>query len=171
MGGGMRPVEWWVRWSKRWVWVVVLAVGLLGVTGMGSWAVGDMGQGDRSTGTQIQALLTGQVGLVPTTGGLRLYNQSPHPLRLVLLSRRSHPVAGIQPMYEEPAHWDFLPWEGRLPGMRVVLAERMLRLQVGDVVLAFAQDGSSQYWGPYVVGETPLPQWEAARQEWQLRLE
>jgi hypothetical protein len=37
--------------------------------------------------------------------------------------------------------------------------------------VAFAQDGSRRYWGPYVVGETSSPEWNPQTQEWQLVLQ
>lgn len=46
-----------------------------------------------------------------------------------------------------------------------------LRLEKGDILAAFAQDGSRRYWGPYVVGETSSPQWQPQGQEWQLVLQ
>jgi hypothetical protein len=71
----------------------------------------------------------------------------------------------------EPVHWDFAPGEGGYQGLLLSLPGGDLQLQPGDVLIAFAQDGSQQYWGPYVVGETPIPQWNPAYGEWQLRLE
>jgi len=45
-----------------------------------------------------------------------------------------------------------------------------LNLKGGDVLIAFAQDGSQGYWGPFVVGESPLPVWDEQHQEWELLL-
>jgi hypothetical protein len=44
-------------------------------------------------------------------------------------------------------------------------------LQAGDVLVAFAQDGSRRYWGPYVVGKTTLPTWNTEQKEWSLVLQ
>ncbi len=109
-------------------------------------------------------------GLIPASGGLRIQNRSPYPVRVVLLSRSVKPLLTDQLPPQAPAHWDFAPWEGRLQGVLVVLAERTVRLNPGDIVVAFAQDGSRRYWGPFVAGETPEPQWNPSQEEWQLLL-
>ena len=44
-------------------------------------------------------------------------------------------------------------------------------LENGDIVVAFAQDGSRLYWGPYVIGETPVPVWNKKTGEWELVLQ
>jgi hypothetical protein len=75
-----------------------------------------------------------------------------------------------KPRYEPPAHWDFSPEEGGAQGLLVSLPDRTLKLKTGDVLVAFAQDGSGRYWGPYVVDETALPLWNAKAAEWQLIL-
>ncbi len=67
-----------------------------------------------------------------------------------------------------PFHWDFAPDEGGRDGLLLALPEGDLALQDGDVIVAFAQDGSQRYWGPYVVGKTSLPHWNGDRSEWQL---
>jgi len=72
--------------------------------------------------------------------------------------------------YDEPIHWDFAPQEGSTSGLILSLPEQTLQLQPGDILVAFAQDGSRRYWGPYVVGETPAPRWQASEAEWQLIL-
>lgn len=71
----------------------------------------------------------------------------------------------------EPSHWDFAPGEGASNGLLLSLPGGDLDLQQGDVLVAFAQDGSSRYWGPYVVGQTQLPYWDSDRQEWQLLIQ
>lgn len=68
----------------------------------------------------------------------------------------------------DPFHWDFAPGEGGRDGLLLALPQGDLNLKTGDVVVAFAQDGSQRYWGPYVVGQTPLPYWNGDRDEWQL---
>ncbi len=99
--------------------------------------------------------------------GLRVRNASPHTVRVVLLSQQSS--QGTQPAnpYRSPVHWDFAPNEGSKAGLLLSLPEGNLTLRRGDVLVAFALDGSRQYWGPYVVGETRgLTQ--SAASEWQL---
>jgi hypothetical protein len=107
---------------------------------------------------------------VPTThptaassGALRMSNQTDQPVRVALLAKRSA-------NYSTPAHWDFAPLEGSVEGLVLSLPEGNLTLNKGDIVVAFAQDGSGRYWGPYVVGETPTPAWNSQVQEWQLTL-
>jgi hypothetical protein len=118
----------------------------------------------------LQAVSPDQSALIPSSGGLVVQNRSPHPVRLVLLSRSEKKPLDSQPKDSTPAHWDFAPWEGRLKGVLVVLSERAVRLKPGDVVVAFAQDGSRQYWGPFVVGETSEPKWDQDTSEWRIVL-
>lgn len=124
----------------------------------------------------------------PHQGPLRVGNQTEHPLRIAFLAQGETP-ADIAISPEEPAiavssttaeslaangterepfHWDFAPAEGSRDGLLLALPEGDLALQDGDVVVAFAQDGSQRYWGPYVVGQTSLPHWNGDRNEWQL---
>ncbi len=93
-------------------------------------------------------------------------NPTERPVRIALLSRRKESKA-----YTEPAHWDFAPMEGGSQGLVLSLPQGNLKLSKGDVLVAFAQDGSRQYWGPYVVGETPFPTWNQQTGEWQLVLQ
>ncbi|MBV8882865.1 MAG: hypothetical protein JO235_02525 [Chroococcidiopsidaceae cyanobacterium CP_BM_RX_35] len=102
-------------------------------------------------------------------GALRVSNQTNQPLRLALLARRSVVAASGQPTYSNPAHWDFAPEEGSRKGLVLSLPDGDFKLKPGDILVAFAQDGSRRYWGPYVVGETPLPVWNN-QGEWQLVL-
>jgi hypothetical protein len=104
-------------------------------------------------------------------GTLRVTNQTTHPVRLALLPVQSTAKSGKQPVYAAPAHWDFAPGEGGNRGLVLALPNGNLKLNRGDVVVAFAQDGSSRYWGPYVVGETGAPLWNGQRSEWQLILQ
>ncbi|MFB2975509.1 hypothetical protein [Microseira sp. BLCC-F43] len=104
-------------------------------------------------------------------GTLRVSNQSTHPVRLALLPVQSNAKSGKQPAYGAPAHWDFAPGEGGSRGLVLALPDGNLKLNRGDVLVAFAQDGSSRYWGPYVVGETGVPLWNSQRSEWQLILQ
>ncbi|MEM9219753.1 MAG: hypothetical protein AAGD25_36170 [Cyanobacteria bacterium P01_F01_bin.150] len=75
------------------------------------------------------------------------------------------------PQYGEPIHWDFVPREGHESGLVLAIAEGYIKVQTGDILTAFAQDGSRRYWGPYVVGITESPVWNSETQEWSLVLE
>lgn len=99
-------------------------------------------------------------------GNLRVSNPTEHPVRVALLTRQI-----AQKTYGEPIHWDFSPMEGGTQGLKVSLPQGDLRLKKGDILVAFAQDGSRLYWGPYIVGETPAPSWNAQKAEWQLVLQ
>ncbi|NES94150.1 MAG: hypothetical protein F6K32_02810 [Desertifilum sp. SIO1I2] len=103
--------------------------------------------------------------LTPTPGGLRVSNQTDSPVRVALLHQLEEDSA-----YSKPAHWDFSPGEGRTQGLILSLPDRDLRLRPGDIVVAFAQDGSRQYWGPFVVGQTAQPVLDSETQEWRLML-
>lgn len=101
-----------------------------------------------------------------STGQLRAGNRTEHPVRLVFLGRQSGSSA-----YGEPAHWDFAPFEGGSKGLILSLPQAELALKPGDILVAFAQDGSRHYWGPYVVGQTRVPVWNPRAKEWQLVLQ
>lgn len=112
---------------------------------------------------------------IATTSNLRVSNRTIHPMRVALLAQ---PPDAVEPtslaqveQYQEPAHWDFAPGEGSQQGLLLSLPDQDLQLHPGDVLVAFAQDGSRLYWGPYVVGVTPLPRWNEQTEEWQLILE
>jgi hypothetical protein len=107
--------------------------------------------------------------IAPLKNGLRVSNQSAYALRLVLLSHRPSKQAGSQ-YGARPAHWDFDPHEGSQRGLLLSLPKQKLTLETGDILVAFALDGSRQYWGPYVVGETADPLQSKGSQEWQLIL-
>jgi hypothetical protein len=98
-------------------------------------------------------------------GNLRVSNPTEHPVRVALLSRHQEKTD------TEPAHWDFSPMEGGSQGLMLSLPQGGLKLKKGDILVAFAQDGSRLYWGPYVVGETPAPIWNPQKAEWQLVLQ
>ncbi|HEY9626217.1 MAG TPA: hypothetical protein V6C84_02860 [Coleofasciculaceae cyanobacterium] len=106
---------------------------------------------------------------------LRVSNQTEYPVRVALLAQQPKTEAAedanANSLYEQPVHWDFAPGEGKAKGLKLSLPDGTLQLQDGDVLMAFAQDGSRRYWGPYVVGKTTLPTWNAALQEWQLNLQ
>ena len=108
-------------------------------------------------------------------GSLRVSNRSNHPLRVALLARQpkdSNAKAGsAQTGFALPAHWDFAPNEGSDRGLLVSLPNQTIRLKRGDIVVAFAQDGSQRYWGPFVVGETQQPAWNPQTAEWELTVE
>ncbi|NJM47222.1 MAG: hypothetical protein HC860_14575 [Alkalinema sp. RU_4_3] len=105
--------------------------------------------------------------LAPVTGGIRVRNRSASPVRIVIL-RRPKPKA-TKPSI--PIHWDFAPREGRLKGFLLALPNETITLDRGDIVTAFAQDGSARYWGPYVVGESSQPIWNDKTTEWEVTLE
>ncbi|HEY9727310.1 MAG TPA: hypothetical protein V6D50_12750 [Chroococcales cyanobacterium] len=98
-------------------------------------------------------------------GGLRVSNLTEHPVRIALLAQKSSTKT-----YGEPAHWDFAPMEGGTQGLILSLPQENLKLKKGDILVAFAQDGSRSYWGPYVVGETSSPVWDRRKTEWELML-
>lgn len=106
-------------------------------------------------------------------GALRMTNQTTQPVRVALLARGSAATSSSsgQPTYNDPAHWDFAPGEGSRQGLILSLPKGNLKLKKGDILVAFAQDGSRRYWGPYVVGETPIPLWNQQTSEWQLILQ
>ncbi|TVQ21268.1 MAG: hypothetical protein EA367_06300 [Leptolyngbya sp. DLM2.Bin15] len=120
-------------------------------------------------------------------GHLRVSNRSIYPVRVALLSRPSDGDMGTIPDLEasipetspttasstpfvEPVHWDFAPAEGSARGLMLSLPDHELSIQPGDIVVAFAQDGSRHYWGPFVVGQTPMPAWHTQDEEWHLVL-
>jgi hypothetical protein len=103
-------------------------------------------------------------------GTLRMSNQTNQPVRLALLARQSVSKGSgtKQTNYDVPVHWDFAPQEGSEKGLILSLPQNNLKLEKGDILVAFAQDGSRRYWGPYVIGETQLPKWNYQNREWQL---
>ncbi len=119
------------------------------------------------------------------SGKLRVSNRSEHPIRLALRlkaeklqtskygdkHRDKYGEKLARQPYEAPAHWDFFAGEGSDRGLLVALPNRSLNLTRGDIVVAFAQDGSQRYWGPFVVGEVSGPTWNETTQEWKLVLD
>ncbi|BAZ82628.1 hypothetical protein NIES73_39110 [Sphaerospermopsis kisseleviana NIES-73] len=105
-------------------------------------------------------------------GSLRMSNKTNQPVRLVLLGQHStvKNTSANKNKYNVPAHWDFDPQEGSEKGLILSLPEGNLKLDQGDILVAFAQDGSRRYWGPYVVGKTPSPKWNPQTEEWELIL-
>ena len=131
---------------------------------------------ESSSQKRESTVLSDQVNSDTTTkvpGLLRVSNKTTQPVRLVLLARQlSQKSANANKIKSTPpAHWDFAPEEGSERGLVLSLPQANLRLEKGDILVAFAQDGSRQYWGPCVVGETSSPQWQPQRQEWQLVLQ
>ena len=106
-------------------------------------------------------------------GALRMSNKTEQPVRVALLAQRSAATSSSsgQLTYAEPVHWDFAPGEGSQQGLILSLPKDNLKLKKGDILVAFAQDGSRRYWGPYVVGETAVPIWNQQSSEWQLFLQ
>lgn len=109
-------------------------------------------------------------------GRLRVSNQTEHPLRVALLPQTAiaSEESGANPaqlIYSEPVHWDFAPQEGGQKGLLLSLPDGRLEIQQGDILVVFAQDGSRRYWGPFVVGKTSEPAWDAGSSEWQLVLQ
>ncbi len=130
---------------------------------------------------QAERQAEGQAPATPLTAGnlgkLRVSNPTDHPVRVALLAQKSEAAensasvnsgAELDLTFVEPVHWDFAPGEGRTRGLILSLPDQDLQLQDGDVLVAFAQDGSRRYWGPYVVGQTASPQWNSETTEWQL---
>jgi hypothetical protein len=122
------------------------------------------------------ATLSDAVTVAGRLGALRVSNQTQHPVRVALLSKQPQTrgmvaAKALKPDYSPPAHWDFAPEEGAKRGLLLSLPHVDLKLQPGDVLVAFAEDGSRLYWGPYVVGETIAPIWDSQTAEWQLILQ
>lgn len=82
----------------------------------------------------------------------------------------SSPIESASSTYRDPVHWDFVPGEGAARGLVLGLPDADLVVQPGDVITAFAQDGSQRYWGPYVAGDTDFPRWNPETDEWVLIL-
>jgi hypothetical protein len=128
--------------------------------------------------TQASELPIAAALTLAPSGKLRVSNRSQHPIRLAMRlkaeklrgDKYNEKVANPN-RYEVPAHWDFYAGEGGDRGLIVALPNRSVHLSKGDVVMAFAQDGSRRYWGPLIVGETDNPIWNPATQEWNLVLE
>jgi hypothetical protein len=126
-----------------------------------------------SSGDRIMTYHQGSGGKAANQGSLRMSNQTNQPVRLALLSRRSLTKGSSSEENKNntvPAHWDFAPQEGSEKGLILSLPKGKLDLQKGDILVAFAQDGSRRYWGPYIVGETSSPNWSSQHKEWQLIL-
>lgn len=125
---------------------------------------------EQNTQKTISVLASRQAGNSNTKylGDLRMSNQTDQPVRLALLARQSNQKGAVKETTDIPAHWDFDPQEGSAEGLILSLPQGNLKIEAGDILVAFAQDGSRRYWGPYVVGETSLPTWDAQKREWVL---
>lgn len=122
----------------------------------------------------ITAAKTDLKAIAAVQGLLRVGNPTDHPVRVAVLLKKPgvKDSADQSPTaYEAPAHWDFDPGEGGEKGLLLSLPNRQIKLKKGDILVAFAQDGSRRYWGPYVVGETSIPSWTPKVAEWRLTLQ
>lgn len=92
-------------------------------------------------------------------GTLRVGNLTEHPIRIVVQLR-------VNSTQTEPVNWDFAPGEGGTQGLQLSLPQDRVKLNKGDIIFAFATDGSRAYWGPNVVGESKSIAWQGDRGEW-----
>ena len=101
-------------------------------------------------------------------GGLRVGNRTDRSVRIVLFSRVTS-----QNIWQaiEPLNWDFEPKEGGKEGLLLSLPNYKVLIGKGDVIFAFATDGSRTYWGPNIVGETDAPFWDNQNKEWSMVLQ
>ena len=106
--------------------------------------------------TKIVKATTTEVG---GQGALRIANLTDHPVRIVLQSK-------LDLLMSEPFNWDFVPSEGGDKGLQLSLPQKPLKVIKGDIIFAFATDGSRAYWGPIVVGESNAVVWQSDRREW-----
>jgi hypothetical protein len=102
--------------------------------------------------------------------GFRVSNRSAYAVRVVLLSQQTGTKNADPKIDRAPVHWDFAPQEGSQDGLLLSLPSGNLKLASGDVIVAFALDGSRHYWGPYVVGSSDQPKQPTPNSEWQLVL-
>jgi hypothetical protein len=103
-------------------------------------------------------------------GILRISNPTDYPVRVALLGRKVS-QGKANDRFKLPAHWDFAPQEGSSQGLVVSLPNQVVEVKPGDVLVAFSEDGSRRYWGPYILGETAFPTWSKQTGEWQLILQ
>jgi hypothetical protein len=101
-------------------------------------------------------------------GSLRVGNRTERSVRVVLFSRVTS-----QNVWQaiEPLNWDFAPFEGGKEGLILSLPNYKIAIGKGDVIFAFATDGSRSYWGPNIVGETDAPFWDNKNKEWSMVLQ
>jgi len=111
-----------------------------------------IGQSTSSPNTNKQVEIAGQ-------GTLRVGNLTEHPIRIVVQAR-------VNSSQTEPVNWDFAPGEGGTQGLQLSLPQDRVRVNKGDIIFAFATDGSRAYWGPNVVGESGSIAWQGDRGEW-----
>ncbi|MBD2186905.1 hypothetical protein [Pseudanabaena mucicola] len=101
-------------------------------------------------------------------GSLRVGNRTDRSVRIVLLSRIT---SQNEWQTIEPLNWDFEPNEGGKEGLLLSLPNYKIAIGKGDVIFAFATDGSRTYWGPNIVGETDAPFWDSQNKEWSMVLQ
>jgi len=101
-------------------------------------------------------------------GSLRVGNRSDRSVRIVLFSKITSQNAW---QVIEPLNWDFAPNEGGKEGLLLSLPNYKIAIGKGDVIFAFATDGSRTYWGPNIVGETDAPFWDNQNKEWSMVLQ
>lgn len=101
-------------------------------------------------------------------GSLRVGNRTDRSVRIVLLSRIT---SQNEWQTIEPLNWDFAPNEGGKEGLLLSLPNYKIAIGKGDVIFAFATDGSRTYWGPNIVGETDAPFWDSQNKEWSMVLQ
>lgn len=101
-------------------------------------------------------------------GNLRVGNRTDRSVRIVLFSRVTSQNAWKA---IEPLNWDFAPNEGGKEGLLLSLPNYKIAIGKGDVIIAFATDGSRTYWGPNIVGETDAPYWDSQNNEWSMVLQ
>lgn len=101
-------------------------------------------------------------------GSLRVGNRTDRSVRIVLFSRVT-----AQNVWKaiEPLNWDFAPNEGGKEGLLLSLPNYKIAIGKGDVIFAFATDGSRTYWGPNIIGETDAPFWDSQNKEWSMVLQ
>jgi len=101
-------------------------------------------------------------------GSLRVGNRTDRAVRVILLSR----ITSLNEWKAiEPLNWDFAPNEGGKEGLLLSLPNYKVAIGKGDVIFAFATDGSRTYWGPNIVGETDAPFWDTQNKEWSMVLQ
>lgn len=101
-------------------------------------------------------------------GSLRVGNRTDRSVRIVLLSKIT---SQNEWQAIEPLNWDFAPNEGGKEGLLLSLPNYKVAIGKGDVIFAFATDGSRTYWGPNIVGETDAPFWDSQNKEWSMVLQ
>ncbi|MBD2175383.1 hypothetical protein H6F42_00455 [Pseudanabaena sp. FACHB-1998] len=151
---------------------------LIALTGVSVWhRIAPLPSREPSETIEVQKVV---IAPLPTTfarptlndgtniGSLRVGNRTDRPVRIVLFSRVT-----AQNVWQaiEPLNWDFAPNEGGKEGLLLSLPNYKIAIGKGDVIFAFATDGSRTYWGPNIVGETDAPFWDNPNKEWSMVLQ